>query len=160
MGTLVQILELALIKRYDRPVFEYDEMLFMFDTGSDTPVWCSGEELFLTAFKDAKKTDREAHLSGFGNGYTPASVYIIPHFVLKKDGAEFRIDNLYVAVADYSGLNFDFILSNTMFSKTDNMIANSSSKLQIQIFGDRPYVCTPLMSGNEVQKISVWTKAE
>ena len=80
MDTLHQILELQLIKRYSRPVFEYNETLYMFDTGSDTPVWCSGEDLFADTFKDAQKTEYKAYLSGFGEGYTPASIYIIPEF--------------------------------------------------------------------------------
>jgi len=157
MGILHQTLELGLIKRYDRPVFEYDETLYMFDSGSDTPVWCSGEDLFLSTFKNAYKTEYDAQLSGFGRGYTPASIYVIPQFILKDDNVAFEIENLYVAVADYSGLNFDFILSNTMFSKTDNTIANSENLLRIQIFDDRPFICTPHILGKEVHKISVWT---
>lgn len=159
MDTLHQILELELIKRYDRPVFEYDEILYLFDTGSDTPVWCSGEEMFINTFKDAVKTDYEVYLSGFGEGVTPAKAYIVPKFVLKKDNVVFEIDKLYVAVTDYHNLNFDFILSNTMFSKTDNMISNSNNTLQIHMYDDRPYICTPFMDGSEMKKISVWTNA-
>ncbi len=157
MDTLHQTLEFELIKRYDRPVFEYCETLYMFDTGSDTPVWCSGEDLFVSAFKDARKTEYTTQLSGFGNGYTPASIYIIPEFILKSNKESFAISNLYVAVASYSGLNFDFILSNTMFSKTDNTIKNSRHLLQSEIGDDRPYICTPHIIAKEIKKISVWT---
>ena len=156
MDTFHQILELELIKRYDRPVFEYDEILYLYDTGSDTPVWCSGEEMFVNTFKNAKKTDYKVYISGFGEGYTTASAYVIPRFYLKRAGIEYKIDNLYVAVTDYHSLNFDFILSNTMFAKTDNVIANSKNLLQVHIYGDRPYICTPFLVGDEMTKISVW----
>lgn len=45
MDTLNPTLEFDLIRRYDRPSFEYDNILFLLDSGANRPVWCSGEEL-------------------------------------------------------------------------------------------------------------------
>ena len=41
-------------------------------------------------------------------------------------------------------------------AKTDNVIANSKNLLQVHIYGDRPYICTPFLVGDEMTKISVW----
>ena len=79
-------------------------------------------------------------------------------FVLMKDNVKFSIKNLYVAVAEYMSMEFDFILSNTAFSKVDTMIANSINALRFSFSNDRPFYCTPLKAGTEVKKISVWAK--
>lgn len=114
--------------------------------------------MFNSTFRDVYKTGFEACLSGFGKGYTPASIYVMHQFMLKDGKTEFRINNLFVAVTNYPGLYFDFILSNTMFSKTDNLIKNSEHILQITMPGDRPFICTPHISGKEIKRISVWAK--
>ncbi len=160
MDTSIRTLELELIKRNERPSFDYDGVIYLLDTGSNTPVWCSGEDFFLDTYPNARKTEYESHLSGFGNGYTLTKVYVLPNFTLKKDEVEFRVDNLYVAVTDYEKINFDFILPSTLFSKTDYTIANSSSCLKITMFTNRNYVCTPLLIEQEFDKISVWVQGD
>ena len=158
MDTSIQILEFESSNLHDRPVFEYNEVLFLFDSGSNMPVWCKGEEFFADIYKNAKKTKHVAHLSGFGKGYTIASVYFVPEFVLIKDNVRFSVINLYVAVTDFFSMEFDFILSNTVFAKADITIANRTNSLQFLFDADRTFYCTPIRLGTEVKKISVWAK--
>ena len=74
-----------MIKRNDRPSFEYDGVVYLLDTGAQTPVWCSGKDLFMTAYPEAVKTDYVSHITGFGSGFSTAEVYKIPVFVIENE---------------------------------------------------------------------------
>ena len=158
MDSLIQTLELQLIKRNDRPSFEYDGIVFLLDTGAHMPVWCGGVDFFLDTYPNAEKTEYISHLSGFGEGYTTAEVYKISEFVMRSGDAKYKIRDLYVAVTDYVKIKFDFILSSTMFSKTDYMISNSENLLKIRFSDNRDLICTPIKEQKEVRKITVWTQ--
>lgn len=75
----------------DRPIIYTDvanDMVIkcLIDTGADTPVWTSGERLFLKAFPDAELVeDILFELGGFGKESELVSVYKIPKFVIKSD---------------------------------------------------------------------------
>ena len=135
----------------------YKGATYLFDTGAHLPVWCSGAELFAKVFPEAQKTEQKTHLSGFGEGETEAGVFIIPTFTLQADETVYRIKNLYVAVVDYDRIRFDFILSSTMFSKTDYTISNSKKSLKI-LFDREELYCTPIRKKSEVDKITVWSQ--
>ena len=155
MDSSIQTLRLPLIRRNDRPSFELNRVIFLFDTGAHIPVWCSGEEVFRKAYPDSTKTGYVSRLSGFGKGYTEAEVFVIPRFSLENSGVKYEIINLYVAVTDYDSIKFDFILSSTMFSKADYMIANSEGVIKIQ-FANSNYICTPMSNSKTLNKITVW----
>ncbi len=158
MDTSIQTLKLELIKRYDRPSFEYNEVMYLMDTGAHMPVWCSGEELFLLSFPKAEKTTAITHLSGFGSGQIDAVIYRIPEFALgdNKTG-RYMIRNLFVAVADYDRIGFDFILSATMFAKADYTISNAEKTLVI-CYDKEVFEFTPIMAGDSIEKITVWAQ--
>lgn len=120
------------------------------------PVWCSGLDFFINTYPDAYKTEYIARLGGFGKGYTECDVYKIPKFVIKSDKAQYVVNNLYVAVADYNKIKFDFIISSTMFSKTDYLISNSDNSLSIHFPVGREFMCTPIINQDCFDKITVW----
>ncbi len=157
MDSSIQILRLPLIKRNDRPSFEFNNTLFLMDTGANIPVWCSGKALFNATYPDAVKVDYTTRINGFGKGARLAQVYKIPEFVLENEGVTYKILDLYVAVLDYSKIGFDFILSSTMFSKSDYTVSNSEHFLIIS-FRKEEFRCTPLVLNNEVDKITIWTQ--
>lgn len=97
--------------------YKSPEMVVLFDTGAFMSVWVDGIELFLRRFPDAKRTDTQAILRGFGTGYEVAPVYTIPEYrIMDESGQCVTIKNLFVAVIkrDFS---FQMILSFPLFSK-------------------------------------------
>lgn len=156
MDTSNPTLEFDLIRRYDRPSFEYSKTLFLMDSGANMPVWCSGEKLFLDTYPSAKKTDFSAHISGFGNGFTEADVYLIPEFTLGNVETILSIKNLHVAVTEKTNIGFDFLLSSTMFSKADSHYLNSAGKIIFELYAGDTFICTPISDSEVFKKIAVW----
>ena len=141
MRTLV----LQLYNRKNRPVFSYtsneEEVTALLDSGAEAPVWCAGDKDFCAAYPDAKKLDWETKIFGFGKEAEMASVYIIPDFVLRDEKEEYHIRNLQVAVCYHPLVGCDFVMSDTMFSKTDTYIHRIDKK-QVEIFFEKDeYQC-------------------
>lgn len=99
----------------------------LIDTGADTPVWTSGERLFLKAFPDAELVeDILFELGGFGKESELVPVYRIPKFALKSDydGNIIVFNNLLVACYIKNSISTPLILSATMFKHTNYSIIN------------------------------------
>lgn len=99
----------------------------LIDTGADTPVWTSGERLFLKAFPDAELVDDILfELGGFGKESELVPVYKIPKFVIKSDYDTNIIvfNNLLVACYIKNSISTPLILSATMFKHTNYSIIN------------------------------------
>ena len=93
----------------------------MYDSVAQIPVWCRSEELLCKVFPEAKKTDFYCDISGFGRKTERSSIYIIPLFELGGKDAPFQIKNLLVASLFKPFIGCDFLLSETMFSKTGTL---------------------------------------
>lgn len=91
----------------------------LIDSGAETPVWCAGETEFLAAYPDAVKQRWDTAIHGFGMGAENGKVYLIPKFELPDGNETYRIINLLVAVCLHPQIGYDFVLSETMFSKTN-----------------------------------------
>ena len=99
----------------------------LIDTGADTPVWTSGETLFLRAFPDAELVENILfELGGFGKESELVPVYKIPKFTLKSDYDSNIIvfNNLLVACYIKNSISTPLILSATMFKHTNYSIIN------------------------------------
>ena len=160
MDTSHQILELELIRRYDRPHFEYEGILFLLDSGANMPVWCSGKELFIDTYPTAKETELTAHIKGFGEGCTEASVFNIPEFSLVNCNTSFKINNLRIAVTDIDRIGCDFLMSNTMFKRVDYSVKTSTDTVVITLYNGNIFNCTPITEQDICKKITVWTQQE
>lgn len=116
----------------DRPIIYTDvanDMVIkcLIDTGADTPVWTSGERLFLKAFPDAELVeDILFELGGFGKESELVPVYKIPKFVIKSDYDNNIIvfNNLLIACYIKNSISTPLILSATMFKHTNYSIIN------------------------------------
>ena len=140
----MRILRLELFSRMDRPAFGYisngTEVTALFDTGANAPVWCKGKDKLLLAYPQAKKLDWNSKIHGFGIGAEKALVYVIPCFELTDGKETYRINNLHVAVCDHPLIGCDFVMSDTMFSKTNTMINRIGEKwVEIQFEKDCYY---------------------
>ena len=163
MGSSMQTLSFPLTNRYSRLIFQYGigthSYTFMYDSGASVPVWCTGEDLLLRAFPDAQKTPYTCHVTGFGKGEETGSVYCLPTFTLRtEDGAAFVIRNLLLITMSKPFIGCDFLISETMLSKTDTMIYRTQER-RIQIdFEDKEYHCTGKLLGQKLLDISVWAQ--
>lgn len=114
----------------DRPIIYTDvanDMVIkcLIDTGADTPVWTSGQTLFLKAFPDAELVeDILFELGGFGKENELVPVYKIPKFTLKSDydSSIIVFNNLLVACYIKNSISTPLILSATMFKHTNYSI--------------------------------------
>ena len=154
MGLQDQVLSFPLT--YDNG----EELLtIMYDSGAQIPVWCSGIDLLMDAYPNAKKTDYHCEIAGFGKDTELSNIYMIPEFCLANDGVKFTISNLIVAELFKPFIGCDLLLSETMFSKTDTH-TNRRIKRELNIIfdkRDRPFVCTARMKQKDMVKgISVW----
>ena len=104
------------------------EVTALFDTGAETPVWCSAEEDFLESYPDAVKQGWESEVRGFGKDSEKGAVYIIPEFTLSDGKETYIIKNLQIVVCNHPLIGYDFVLSDTMFSKTDTFIHRIGNK--------------------------------
>jgi len=145
MGCFMRTLVLQLFNRRNRPVFSYysngEEIVALLDSGAESPVWCSGETGFLAAYPDAVRIDQKTKIFGFGKEAEMASVFIIPEFVLSDASESYRIKNLQVAVCYHPLVGCDFIMSDTMFSKTNTLIYRLDNKRVEILFEKDLYQC-------------------
>lgn len=129
---MAYLLKKNLDNKSDRPIIYTDvanDMVIkcLIDTGADTPVWTSGETLFLRAFPDAELVDDILfELGGFGKESELVPVYKIPKFVLKcdYDNNVIVFNNLLVACYVKNSISTPLILSATMFKHTNYSILN------------------------------------
>ena len=109
-----QVLRFPLTNILSRQIFEYQingwNVLMMYDSGAQIPVWCRSEGLFCRVFPDAKKTDFHCDISGFGRETERSNVYIIPLFELIRKDASFQIKNLLVATLFKPFIGCDLLL--------------------------------------------------
>ena len=164
MGSSMQTLSFPLTNRYTRLIFQYrlgsHDYTFMYDSGASVPVWCTGEELLLRAYPDAKETSYTCHVTGFGKGDEAGKVYCIPRFCLGNGNKLFTIHNLLLVVLAKPFIGCDFLLSETMLSKTDTHILRVADR-QIQIsYKENEYHCTGKRVDRELLDISVWAQEE
>ena len=119
----MQTLVLRLFRRKERPSFQYEsndvKIMALVDSGAETPVWCAGETEFLAAYPDAVRQAWNTDIRGFGKMAENGAVYAIPQFELTDGNSTYRIVNLLVAVCSHPQIGYDFVLSETMFSKTN-----------------------------------------
>lgn len=157
MERLKQTLSLRLFNTKERPSFAYEnngiDITALFDSGATTPVWCMGEKKFIKAYPDAIKLEQRCMVSGFGKEAEDCSVYIIPLFKL-NGGDEYCISRLQVAVCTRPQIGFDFVLSDTMFSKTNTIIKRVGVKMIEFDFEREVYQCLVL---NKTSSFSVTT---
>ena len=152
MGSQDQVLRFPLANTFSRQVFRYNtgvlNVLMMYDSGAQIPVWCRSEKLLLKAYPKAEKTERSA-------------VYVIPLFELSKDTVSFKIKNLLIASLFKPSIGCDLLLSETMFSKTDTLTTRRSKRELTISFDniDRPFECTPISMDKEAAGITVWTQS-
>ncbi len=141
MRTLV----LQLYNRKNRPSFMYTsnglDVTALMDSGAETPVWCTGERKVIKAYPEAVKLKWKAQIRGFGQKYEKASVYIIPRFSIKTPDEEYNIINLQIAVCNHSQIGYDFVMSDTMFSKTNTYINRLGKKYMEIYFEKDVYQC-------------------
>lgn len=129
---MAYLLKKNLDNKSDRPIIytnvAHDTVIkCLIDTGADTPVWTSGETLFLRAFPDAELVDDILfELGGFGKESELVPVYKIPKFVLKcdYDNNVIVFNNLLVACYVKNSISTPLILSATMFKHTNYSILN------------------------------------
>jgi len=141
----MQTLVLQLFNRKNRPSFQYisneTKIMALIDSGAETPVWCAGEEEFLAAYPDSKKMGWESEILGFGKEPEKGKVYVIPKFILSDGNTDYKIINLMVAVCYHPLIGYDFVMSDTMFSKADTFIHRIDNKY-VEIFFDKDgYQC-------------------
>ena len=159
-----QVLRFPLTNVLSRQIFEYQingwNVLMMYDSGAQIPVWCRSEELFCRVFPDARKTDFYCEISGFGRETERSSVYIIPLFELSGKNASFQIKNLLIANLFKPFIGCDLLLSETMFSKTDTLTTRRGKReLQVSFSKmNRPFICSAMSHNKEAIGISVWTE--
>lgn len=159
-----QVLRFPLTNILSRQIFEYQingwNVMMMYDSGAQIPVWCRSEELFRRVFPDAKKTDLYCDISGFGRETERSSVYIIPLFELSRKDASFQIRNLLVATLFKPFIGCDFLLSETMFSKTDTLTVRRGRRELCVSYAkmNRPFMCSAMSQNKEAMGISVWTE--
>ena len=141
------------------PKLEYGDMIWLFDTGASTPVWCQGIGSFLEFFPKAKKMNYRYILTGFGrseaeliaflknpNDEGAASylvdVYSIPEFIMETEGEKIVWNNLNVAVTSRRFSAVHMILPYTMFGRMAIKFDQSSvgSKIVIESVSDTKYV--------------------
>lgn len=130
-----KILDMRLNSHISKPVFRLKvsddtEISCMFDTGSDTPVWCSGIEYFIALFPNSYAVDPQFLLGGFGQGVSEVPIYIVPEFRIEK----IVFKNFHVAIDVKRRFSWDLVLSYTMFSKMDYSILNTVENAPILRF--------------------------
>ena len=145
MVCFMRTLVLQLFNRKNRPSFSFvvneREVTALVDTGAETPVWCSTEDDFLEAYPDAIKQNWESEVRGFGKDSEKGVVYVIPEFTLSDSKEVYRINNLPIVVCNHPLIGYDFVLSDTMFSKADTFIHRIGNKYLEILFEKESYQC-------------------
>ena len=147
MRTLV----LQLFNRKNRPSFRYESSNVtvdaLIDTGAETPVWCRGERRFKRAYPDAVKQDWESEIRGFGKDAEKGAVYIIPQFILTDGNEKYVVENLQLVVCKHPHIGYDFVMSDTMFAKTDTFIHRINNKYVEIMYEKGRYQCAAKRAG-------------
>lgn len=153
-------LSLKLFNRKHRPSFVFyengSEVYALLDTGAETPVWCAGKSLFEAIYPNAIKRNSKCKIYGFGKEYEEALVYVIPEFKLYDEKCTYKIKGLYVAVCSRPNLGYDFIFSDTMFSKADTYIFRRNNKRLEVHFDKEEYICA-VKSIKDAMSITVFS---
>ena len=101
----------------------------------------------MSAFPDAIKQDWEGEIRGFGTSPQKGAVYIIPKFELDDGNEKYRIINLLIAVCYRPSIGYDFVMSDTMFAKTDTTIRRMRGKQLIIEYEKEEYRCAVKRAG-------------
>ena len=116
-----------------------------------------GERKLLLACPDAVKTGMQCELTGFGKHARVCNIYKLPLFDLNEGGVHYRIANLYIAEARNPSIGCDFVLSDTMFAKTDTNILRMKDKRLVITFENHDHRCTFRQMGKRMS-ISTWAQ--
>ena len=115
----------------DRP-----DLVYLIDTGADTPVWCKGLEELLDVFPGAEKQEPKYILSGFGREPELVDVCRIPEFVLTDEAESILYRNFMLAVTDRPQMNVDLILPSSIFDHMkltiDRMTSTTYPRVSIE----------------------------
>ena len=164
MGSQDRTLSFPLTNTRSRQIFEYKkdggDVLMMYDSGAQIPVWCAGEKILRSAYPNAVKTEFISHISGFGKETEDCPVFLIPLFSLADGENEFCIKNLLVAELYKPFIGCHLLLSETMFSKTDTITTRRKKRTLMIAFDnlERPFICTARRRGKELFGVAVWTQ--
>ena len=162
MASSTQILVLQLTNRRARQYFNYnngnEKISFMYDSGARIPIWCSGEDLLKKAFPDAVQQNMKCMVSGFGEGAEEGAVYMIPEFRLESDSAVFIIRSLYIVALNKPSIGCDFILSETMFMKSDTYTYRRDKRELHIVFDQSEFHCTPIRQSGYIDEVTVWSQ--
>ena len=160
MESSTQTLVLQLTNRRARQLFKYDigddKLTFMYDSGARIPVWCSGEEMLMKVYPDAKRQEMNCQVSGFGKEPEIGAVYMISKFYISSDEASFVINSLYLVAIEKPSVGCDLIMSETMFMKTDMKIYRRKKRELHIIYDDKEFYCTPIRSNDNLNEVTVW----
>lgn len=155
------LVELELDMNQPRPFInvatDYGVFDCLIDTGASMPVWC-GESILLTSYyPEAKPTKYLALIAGYGKGYQVARVWVVPEFMIidKENRNQYRINNLYIAVAPKKRFGFLMIASATMFAGVNYTIVNcieheKKSVFRIEEVRDSYYGTPRIYQDNEL----------
>ena len=164
MGSQDLILSFPLTNTRSRQIFEYKrdngDILMMYDSGAQIPVWCVGKTLLKVAYPNVEKTDLIANIAGFGKEFEKCSIFRIPMFTLKSGDIEFCIKDLLVAEIYKPSIGCHLLLSETMFSKTDTITTRRKERTLQIAYDDvgRAFICTARRNGKELVGLTVWTQ--
>lgn len=155
----MESLLIELNKNERKPVFSLGvgnqlELLCLFDTGADIPVFTLGSEMLMFYFPNAEEiAGLCVVLNGFGRECEVVPVYKIPNFkIVGYNGAVIEYTSLYVACTMRKDIGAQLVMSATMFNQMNYTILNigvDSPRLEIE-YNDRLY-CTGIkrIVGNE-----------
>ena len=114
------------------------DLVYLYDSGADTPVWCKGAQELVDVFPDAALVKQRFVLSGFGKEVEIVDVYRIQEFVLTDGISAIRYQNFIVAVTDRPEMNLDLILPASIFDHMVVTIDRNTSVTYPQIHIDSP----------------------
>lgn len=126
----------------------------LIDTGADTPVWTSGEELLLKAFPAAElQKDLYFDLGGFGRENEEVPVYKIKEFIIKSDYDDEYIvfKNLIIACCVRNSISYPLILSATMFKHINYAVINFGKNAHLfkMSYTKREYEIRPIFKNGK-----------
>ena len=75
----------------------FNNLVFLLDTGTETPVWCDGLSEFMTIFPNAEKIDFQYVLAGFGTGYEIVDAYRVPELPMSDGTNQMETMNITMA---------------------------------------------------------------
>ena len=93
------------------------DLLYLIDTGADTPVWCRGREELLDIFPDAAPLEYQYLLGGFGTGVEIVDAFRISKFCFSDGNETLTYRDFIVAVTDRPSIGVDLILPATIFNR-------------------------------------------